>query len=141
MVARQTSALEEVLCEDSLMSALGQKRTHAAQQKRSLFNHLVGEHEEVVWHFDPEGPGGFEIDDKLEFGRLLHRDVAGLGPAQNLIDQLGGTPKQAWIAWSIAEQKACSGAAAGTEHRRQSSAQSQRVDTGTIRLTNASMAT
>src|SRR6516162_6454562 len=84
-----------------------------------LFDHLIGEHEEVVWHFDPERPGGFEIDDEFEFGRLLDRDVAGLGPAQNLIDELGGTPKQAWIACPIAEQKACSGtaAAAGAVHR------------------------
>ena len=57
------------------------KRPTAPQQKSVLFNHLVGEHEEVVWHFDPERSSGFEIDDELEFGRLLHRDVAGLGPA------------------------------------------------------------
>ena len=87
-----------------------------------------------MWHFDPERPGGFEIDDEFEFGRLLDRDVAGLGPAQNLIDELGGTPKQAWIACPIAEQKACSGtaAAAGAVHRRQSTAQRQRVDTSTV---------
>jgi hypothetical protein len=110
------------------MSALCQKQTSA-----DLFDHLVGQHEEVVWHFDPERPGGFEINNELKFGRLLHRDVAGLGPAQNLIDQLGGTPKQAWIAWPIAEQKARWGTAAGAEHRRQSSAQSQRIDTSTVR--------
>ena len=49
--------------------------------KGDLFDHLVGEHEQVVWHFDPERPGGFKIDNELEYGRLLHRDVAGLGPA------------------------------------------------------------
>jgi hypothetical protein len=87
-----------------------------------------------VWHFDPERLGGFEIDAEVEFRRLLHGDVAGLGPAQNLIDQLGGAPKQAWLAWPIAEQKACWGTAAGAEHRRQSSAQSQRVDTSTLRI-------
>ena len=89
------------------MSALCQKQTSA-----DLFDYLLGQHEEVVWHFDPERLGGFEIDDELEFGRLLHRDVAGLGPAQNLIDQLGGTPKQAWIAWPIGQQKACWGTVA-----------------------------
>ena len=97
--------------------------------KTVLFDDLVGEHQEIMWHFDPKRPGRFEINDEVEFGRLLHRDVAGLGPAQNLIDQLGGSPNQAWIAWPIAEQKACSGTAAGAEHRRQSSAQSQRADT------------
>ena len=42
----------------------------------------------------PERLGGLEIDDEIEFGRLLDRDVGGLRPAQNLIDQLGGAPKQ-----------------------------------------------
>ena len=42
----------------------------------------------------PERLGGLEIDDEIEFGRLLDRDVGGLRPAQNLIDQLGGAPKR-----------------------------------------------
>ena len=87
-------------------------RPTAPQPKSVLFDHLVGEHEEIVWHFDPKRPGGFEIDDELELRRLLHGDVAGLGPAQNLIDQLGGTPNQAWIAWPIGQQKACWGTVA-----------------------------
>jgi len=77
---------------------LCQKQTFRAAVKTLLFDHFVGEHEQVVWHFDPERPGGFEIDDELEFRRLLHRDIAGLGPAQDLIHHLGSTPKQAWIA-------------------------------------------
>jgi hypothetical protein len=31
----------------------------------------------------PERLGGLEIDDEIEFGRLLDRDVGGLRPAQN----------------------------------------------------------
>jgi hypothetical protein len=42
----------------------------------------------------PERLGGLEIDDDIELCRLLDRDVGGLRPAQNLIDQLGGAPKQ-----------------------------------------------
>ena len=30
--------------------------------------------------------GGRQIDDEIEFGRLLDRDVVGLRPAQNLVD-------------------------------------------------------
>jgi hypothetical protein len=67
------------------MSALCQKQTSA-----DLFDHLVGQHEEVVWHFDPERPRGGEIDDEIKFGRLLDWEIAGLGPAQNLVDILGG---------------------------------------------------
>src|SRR5262245_18665437 len=57
-----------------------------------LFDHLVGQHEEVVWHFDPERPRGGEIDDEMEFGRLLDWEIAGLGPAQNLVHILSGAP-------------------------------------------------
>ena len=49
----------------------------------------------------PERLGGLEIDDEIEFGRLLDRDVGGLRPAQNLIDQLGGAPKQIRKACSV----------------------------------------
>src|SRR5262249_43303577 len=35
---------------------------------------------------------GLEIDDQLEFGRLLHGQVAGLGALQDLVDVRGGTP-------------------------------------------------
>ena len=49
----------------------------------------------------PERLGGLEVDDQLEFGRLLDRDVGGLRPAQNLIDQLGSAPKQIGKAWSV----------------------------------------
>ena len=58
-----------------------------------LFDHLVGQHEEVVWHFDPERPRGGEIDDEMEFGRLLDWEIAGLGPAQNLVHILSGAPE------------------------------------------------
>jgi hypothetical protein len=30
---------------------------------------------------DAERLGGFEVDDELEFGRLLDRNIAGFGPA------------------------------------------------------------
>src|SRR5262245_17273272 len=100
------------------MSALGQKQTYASQKAMSalppkadmcgancnvcfgpkaevtpLFDHLVGQHEEVVWHFDPERPRSGEIDDEVEFGRLLDWEIAGLGPAQNLVHILSGAPE------------------------------------------------
>ena len=36
---------------------------------------------------------GFEIDEKLKFRRLLHRQVSGLGAFENLIDVLSGAPE------------------------------------------------
>jgi hypothetical protein len=55
------------------MSALGQKRTHAAQQKGSLFDQLVGAAEQRRWYGKARRFGGLEIDDQLEFGRKRDR--------------------------------------------------------------------
>ena len=46
----------------------GQEETHALQQKRSLFDHLVGEREHVVRDFNSEVLCGLEVDDELELG-------------------------------------------------------------------------
>jgi hypothetical protein len=43
---------------------------------------------------------GLEIDSEIKLGRLLHRDIAGLRPAKNLIDQFGGPPEHIWDVWS-----------------------------------------
>src|ERR1700682_1165479 len=32
---------------------------------------------------------GLEIDSEIKLGRLVHREIAGLRPAKNLVDQLG----------------------------------------------------
>jgi len=33
------------------------------------------------------------IDNEIEFGRLLNRNVGRLGAAQNLVDESGGAPR------------------------------------------------
>jgi hypothetical protein len=45
-----------------------------------------------------------EIDGKFESGRLFNGDIAGLRPAQNFINEIGGAPEQVWEAWSKGDQ-------------------------------------
>jgi hypothetical protein len=62
----------------SVMSALGHFRTHAAQQKRVLFDHLVGTHKHRRLHRNVEGFRGPCIHRELEFRWLLDRQFSRL---------------------------------------------------------------
>src|SRR3974377_402634 len=57
------------------MSALGQQRTHALQQKQCSLDHLVGDREQRGRHDETKHPCGLRVNDKLEFCRLYHRQV------------------------------------------------------------------
>ena len=60
-------------------------QTHAPQQMASSFDHLVGAGEERRGHFEAERLGGLQIDDQLEFVGPVDRDVARLGPVEDLV--------------------------------------------------------
>src|SRR5258708_29431759 len=66
--------------------SLGQLRTHAVQQIPLLFYHLVGSGEECLADGEADRLGGFQIDHQLELGRILNRQIAHLGAAQDAID-------------------------------------------------------
>ena len=79
-------------------------------------------------HVEAERLGDREIDDQLEFGRLLDRQVARLRAAQNLVDIVGCAAKQVRNMRAVRHQPCRIDVFAQAEHRRQSCAQRQDVD-------------
>jgi hypothetical protein len=66
--------------------AMGHLRTHAPQQTASLFDHFVGEREQLVRYVEAERLSGFEVNNQLELAWLLHREIGGLGAFENSVD-------------------------------------------------------
>ena len=66
------------------MSALGQERT-----LHDSLDHLIGNQLKITSKGKPQGFRCIQIDDQLEFGRLLHRQFGGLGALKNFIDVWG----------------------------------------------------
>src|SRR5262249_7717928 len=60
-------------------------QTHAPQQMASSLDNLVGAREERRGHFEAERLGGLQIDEQLEIVGPIDRDVARLGPVEDLV--------------------------------------------------------
>jgi len=48
------------------------------RSKIVLFDHLVGNCEQLVWYREAEGLGRLEIDNEQEFSRLFHWEIGRL---------------------------------------------------------------
>ena len=63
-------------------------------RRRGLPDELVSLEEEGWGNGQAEGLGGFKIDHQLERGGLLHGEVSGLGPLEDLVHVGGRAPIQ-----------------------------------------------
>ena len=81
-----------------------QLRPDAPQQKKPLFDHLIGEREQLLGSLQAERLGCFQIDYQLEFGRRLHREVGWLGTLENAVDVPGRLSRLFGIIAAIADQ-------------------------------------
>src|SRR5207237_1095628 len=82
------------------------------------FDHLVGAQQDRGRDGEAERLGGLEIENRLERGRLLHRQVAGLGALENPRDTAARQAIGGAEARSVAHQAARRDEFAPGEHRR-----------------------
>src|SRR3984893_6476967 len=71
-----------------------------------LFDHLVGDRNQIGRYVEAYRPRGLEVDDELILGRKLDRQVARLGAAQNAIHVGWHAPIHIGKACSVLEQTA-----------------------------------
>jgi len=62
------------------------------------FDHPVGANEEGLCESEPGRLGGLQVQNQLELGRLLDRQVGGLGALEDTIDIVCGAPSLSAIA-------------------------------------------
>jgi hypothetical protein len=60
---------------------------------RALFDHLVGDSQQRRRHGQPERIRRFQIEDQLEFRRLLHRQFGRIGALENAVDIVRRPPE------------------------------------------------
>src|SRR5260221_1407360 len=92
-------------------------------------NKLTEAMEIMAWHRKPERLGGREINDQIEFHWLLDRNLSGLCPAQDLIDEISGTSPHTRPVRSIGHQTTRFDVLSHAVQRRKPCAQRQSIDT------------
>jgi hypothetical protein len=60
------------------------RRRRCQRSRAASFDDFVGADEDRLWHGEAERLGGLEIDNQLECGRLLDRQIGALGVLENL---------------------------------------------------------
>jgi len=71
----------------------GSKADIGGATKNRLLNHLIGSSEQRLSDCQAKRLGGLEIDEHLEFGGLLNRNITRFGSAKYLVDDFSSAPE------------------------------------------------
>src|SRR3954471_5359405 len=72
----------------------------------TLLNHFVGAEEDRGRHGEAERLGGFHIDHKFPFGRLLYRQIGRVGAFEDLIHVVACATEQIGYIGAVDDQSA-----------------------------------
>src|SRR5262249_23455138 len=89
---------------------------------------VVGRGEGGGWDSQPEHLCRLHVDHQLKFGGLLDWNVTRLGPAQDLVDMVGGAPEKVREAWPVGQQTCRFGQLPKAVHGRQTRCKRQTSD-------------
>src|SRR5215207_6716685 len=81
----------------------------SAMTSRRSFDHLVGAGEQGGWDVEAKRFGGVEVDDEIEFGRLLHWQIAWFRAVQDFVHVTCRTPPKILATWPITQERPRSG--------------------------------
>src|SRR5215470_14193497 len=105
---RLTSALPSIATEQQTFRigslVPGAVVSRCSNVKPKLLNNLVGSQQDCRRQIDTDRFGGLQIDDHLELGGLLDRQIGGLGATSDPINELSNAPEERRDARAVAQQ-------------------------------------
>ena len=78
---------------DAIRIGMDSPANPKVRELASSLDHLVGAQQERLWDFEAEGFCSGQIDDEIEFGRLLDGEVRRLGALQDFVHVSGAAPE------------------------------------------------